>query len=165
MPHEAERSLERARHPRPDRTHDRRHRQSKLANAVFGCELHRRLAAAGSPVRSVLAHPGYAATGLQHDGPTGLWRFLLGALGNRVLAQAPERGALPLLYAAAHPSVESGQFIGPDGPAELRGGPALVTPAPAATDRETGRRLWDLSERLTGVRFPLPAPARNTGRP
>lgn len=134
----------------------RSYNQSKLANAVFGHELHRRLGAAGSPVRSLLAHPGYTATNLQTSAPTGLVRFLFGHLLTP-LAQSPERGALPQLYAATRPDAESGQFFGPDGPAELRGAPRRVLLAPAATGPETGRRLWEVSERLTGVRFPLPA--------
>ncbi|MFJ9952407.1 oxidoreductase [Kitasatospora sp. NPDC091207] len=132
--------------------------QSKFANAVFGRELHRRLTAAGSPVRSLLAHPGYTATNLQSGAPTGLWRLLLGRIGNPLLAQPPARGALPQLYAATGP-VEAGAFIGPDGPAELRGGPAPVPLSPAAADPETGRRLWEVSERLTAVRYPDPDPA------
>lgn len=128
--------------------------QSKLANAVFGRELHRRLSEAGSPVRSLLAHPGYTATNLQTSAPTGMVKMLFG----RVLiplAQSPDRGALPQLYAATDPSARGGEFIGPDGLAELRGGPARVALSPAAADAGTGRRLWELSERLTDVRFPL----------
>ena len=130
--------------------------QSKFANAVFGCEFQRRLTAAGSPVRSLLAHPGYAATNLQTSGPVGLVKVLFG----RVLtpfAQPAERGALPQLYAATVRDVEGGAFLGPDGPAELRGGPTRVRLSRAATDPETGRRLWDLSEQLTGVAYGLPA--------
>lgn len=130
--------------------------QSKLANAVFGHELHRRLGESGSPVRSVLAHPGYTATNLQTSAPIGLWRVVFGRIGNPLLAQSPERGALPQLYAATEPDVESGEFIGPGGPAELRGAPTRVPLAPAAADAETGRRLWELSEEATGVRFAFP---------
>lgn len=133
--------------------------QSKLANAVFGRELHLRLAAAGSPVRSVLAHPGYTATKLQTNGTVGLWRVVLGRIGNPLLAQRPDAGALPQLYAATEPGVASGDFIGPDGMAELRGAPKRVELSAHAADAETGRRLWELSERSTGVRFALPAPA------
>jgi hypothetical protein len=111
-------------------------------------------------VRRVLAHPGYTRTGLQHGTPTGLWRLLLGRVGNPLLAQPPERGALPQLYAATAPGVASGDFIGPGGPAELRGAPTRVPLAPTAADPATGRRLWDVSERLTGVRYAFDAPAR-----
>ncbi|MFD0548370.1 oxidoreductase [Streptomyces rectiviolaceus] len=131
--------------------------QSKLANAVFGRELHRRLTDSGSPVSSVLAHPGYTATNLQMGTPTGLWRVVLGRIGNPLFAQRPAEGALPQLYAATASDVESGQFIGPGGLAELRGAPTRVQLAPTATDPETGRRLWELSEQLTDVRFAFPA--------
>lgn len=132
--------------------------QSKFANAVFGWELHRRLTEAGSPVRSVLAHPGYTATNLQTSAPVGLWRVVFGRIGNPLLAQPPARGAMPQLHAATDPGVASGQFIGPDGPAELRGAPTRVRLSDAAADPETGRRLWELSERLTDVRFAFPTP-------
>ncbi|MFG2624064.1 oxidoreductase [Streptomyces sp. NPDC048473] len=131
--------------------------QSKLANAVFGQELHRRLTEAGSPVRSVLAHPGYTATNLQTSAPIGMVKVLFGRILTP-LAQPPARGALPQLYAATDPNAEGGQFIGPDGPAELRGGPARVQLSPTAADTETGRRLWEVSEQLTDVQFVFPSP-------
>ncbi|MEU4276007.1 oxidoreductase [Streptomyces tanashiensis] len=127
--------------------------QSKFANAVFGQELHRRLTAAAGPVRSVLAHPGYTATSLQMKDTSGLAKLFFGRIGNPLLAQRPERGALPQLYAATDPSVEGGEFIGPDGMGELRGAPTRVRLSDAAGDPGTGRRLWEESERLTGVRF------------
>ncbi|MEV0191334.1 oxidoreductase [Kitasatospora purpeofusca] len=132
--------------------------QSKFANAVFGWELHQRLAAAGSPVRSLLAHPGYTATNLQTSSPVGMVKVLFGRVLTP-LAQAPDRGALPQLFAATAAEAESGQFIGPDGMAELRGTPKVVQLAPSAADAETGKRLWELSERLTAVRFAFPAVA------
>ncbi|MEV6972637.1 oxidoreductase [Kitasatospora sp. NPDC093806] len=128
--------------------------QSKLANALFGRELHLRLTASGSRVRSLLAHPGYTATDLQTDGPTGLVRLLFGGL-LRPLAQRPADGALPQLYAATEPAARGGEFIGPDGRGELRGAPTPVRLAATATDVEAGRRLWALSEELTGVRYGL----------
>ncbi|QNS07785.1 oxidoreductase [Streptomyces xanthii] len=132
--------------------------RSKLANAVFGHQLHLRLTAARSNVRSVLAHPGYTATGLQHGTPVRGVRFLYGRL-LKPLAQSPEAGARSQLYAATEPGVAGGEFIGPGGAGELRGAPTRVRLAPRATDANTGRRLWELSERLTEVRYPLPAPA------
>ncbi|GGT80218.1 short-chain dehydrogenase [Streptomyces lateritius] len=128
--------------------------QSKFANAVFGRELHRRLTAAGSPVRSLLAHPGYTATNLQTSAPTGMVKLLFGRV-LAPLAQSAERGALPQLYAATAPDVESGEFIGPAGLGELRGYPTRVELSPAAADAGTGDRLWEISERLTDVRFPF----------
>ncbi|WP_340384489.1 oxidoreductase [Streptomyces sp. SS7] len=128
------------------------YRQSKFANVVFALELDRRLRAADSPVRSLLAHPGFSATNLQTSGPTGLLRTFV-TLGRGLLAQDAAAGALPQLYAATAPAVEGGQFFGPDGFRELRGYPTTVRPDPAAEDPETARRLWQLSEDLTGVSY------------
>src|SRR5258708_35663648 len=96
--------------------------QSKFANVLFGLELDRRLRAAGSPVRSVLAHPGYSATNLQTSGPTGLAKQVM-RLGNTVFAQNVQMGALNQLYAAVDPAAESGRVYGPDGFGENRGHP------------------------------------------
>jgi len=135
----------------------RAYRQSKLANAVFGLELDRRLRAAGSNAISVLAHPGYSDTNLQTTGPTGAMKAVL-KLGNRLLAQSAEKGALPTLYAATAPDVEGGDYYGPDGFQEMRGRPTHVDVIPEGRDPEIGRRLWEVSEELTGVRYSLPAP-------
>ncbi|MEX2984406.1 oxidoreductase [Streptomyces sp. C36] len=126
--------------------------QSKYANVLFGLELDRRLRTSAVPVRSVLAHPGYSATNLQSSGPTGLLKAIL-KVTNRLVAQDVEMGALNQLYAAASPHATGGQFIGPDGRNEAKGHPTLVQPAESATDPEAARRLWDLSEQLTGVRY------------
>jgi NAD(P)-dependent dehydrogenase (short-subunit alcohol dehydrogenase family) len=128
--------------------------QSKLANVVFALELNRRLRANGIPIRSVLAHPGYSATNLQSSGPTGVGKLMMKA-GNKLFAQDAETGALPQLYAAAGADVEGGQFYGPDGRGESKGFPTLVEPLDDARDRELAKRLWDISEELTGVRIPL----------
>jgi len=132
------------------------YRQSKLANAVFGLELDRRLRAAGSLVVSVLAHPGYSDTNLQSTGPTGIMKALL-AVGNRVFAQTAEQGALPTLYAATAPDVQGGDYYGPDGFQELRGRPKKVKVIAEGRDPAVGRRLWEVSEELTGVEYGLPS--------
>jgi NAD(P)-dependent dehydrogenase (short-subunit alcohol dehydrogenase family) len=128
------------------------YQRSKLANAVFAIELDRRLRAAQSPAISVFAHPGYAATNLQSSGPTGLMKAVL-KVSNRVLAQSPEQGALPSLYAATAPGVIGGEYFGPDGYAEMRGAPKIVKAIPPAYDPEIGKQLWQVSEELTGVRY------------
>jgi NAD(P)-dependent dehydrogenase (short-subunit alcohol dehydrogenase family) len=131
--------------------------QSKLANLLFTLELQRRLDAAGSPVRAVAAHPGYAATDLQsHTGSRLNSAFM--AVGNRLFAQSGTMGALPTLYAATQ-DVPGGAYLGPDGIGEQRGHPTLVGRSKAAQDADTARRLWDLSEELTGVGWPLPVAA------
>ena len=128
--------------------------QSKFANVLFGLELDRRLRATGNPTRSILAHPGYSATNLQTSGPTGLSRQMM-RIGNRLLAQRVEMGALNQLYAAVDPSAQSGKFYGPDGFGENRGYPTEVQPIESAKNEDTARRLWTLSEELTGVTWKL----------
>jgi NAD(P)-dependent dehydrogenase (short-subunit alcohol dehydrogenase family) len=127
--------------------------QSKLANLLFTLELQRRLAGAGSDVRALAAHPGYAATNLQHRTENLLQNTVM-AIGNRVIAQSDEMGALPTLFAATQ-DLPGASYVGPDGFAEQRGHPALVARSARASDPDTARRLWDLSEQLTGVAFPL----------
>ncbi len=130
---------------------------SKLATAIFGGELARRLAATGSPIRSVLAHPGYTATHLQTAATTTKWMVALARISNPVVGQPVRRGAWPQLYAATAAGVEGGQLIGPGGPGELRGHPEQVKLSAAATDRGNAERLWQFSEQATGVHFDLPA--------
>jgi NAD(P)-dependent dehydrogenase (short-subunit alcohol dehydrogenase family) len=130
--------------------------QSKLANLLFAAELQQRLTAAGSDVLATAAHPGYAATNLQsHSQRRSL--DLLMAIGNRLFAQDEHGGALPTLYAAVA-DIPGNSFAGPGGFLEQRGAPKLVERSAAAQDVEVARRLWDVSEELTGVRFPLGAP-------
>ena len=130
--------------------------QSKLANLLFMSELQRRLDDAGSSIRVTGAHPGYAATNLQHRtenvGPER-------DHGRRQpgIAQSEEMGALPTLFAATQ-DLPGDTYVGPDSLGEQRGHPKVVGRSGAARDEETARRLWELSEELTGVAFPL-APA------
>ena len=126
--------------------------QSKLANAIFAVQLDRRLRAAGSSIISAFAHPGYSATNLQSTGPVGFAAQIM-KLGNAIVAQKAERGALPQLYAATAPGVHGGQFFGPSGRGELRGDPVEVKAIPAAYDAAIGQRLWSVSEELTGVTY------------
>ena len=127
--------------------------QSKLANLLFTAELQRRLTEAGSTVLSVAAHPGYAATNLQSGSGSAITRFAMEKLGNRLLAQDARGGALPTLYVATA-AVAGNTFAGPSGFAGLRGAPAPCSRSKAASDQGTARRLWDISEQMTGVRFP-----------
>jgi NAD(P)-dependent dehydrogenase (short-subunit alcohol dehydrogenase family) len=128
--------------------------QSKLANLLFFHELDRRLRRAGKTQKSVAAHPGYAATNLQYVGPaiegSKLGHALM-SIGNRVIAQSAAMGALPTLRAAADPTATSGTYYGPDGVRELRGNPVTVRTSRRARSEEDARRLWGMSESLTGV--------------
>ncbi|MGW1977657.1 oxidoreductase [Streptomyces sp. NPDC001889] len=126
--------------------------QSKLANLLFTLELQRRLAAAHSPVRALAAHPGWAATNLQRRRGSALSRAAM-----RIVAQDSRAGALPTLYAATQ-DLPGASYAGPDGRGEIRGRPTLVGRSAAASDPVAARRLWAVSEELTGVTFPEPAP-------
>jgi NAD(P)-dependent dehydrogenase (short-subunit alcohol dehydrogenase family) len=131
--------------------------QSKLANLLFTAELQRRLTEAGSEVLANAAHPGYAATNLQfHSQRRSL--DVISIIGNRVIAQDENGGALPTLYAAVA-DISGNSFAGPGGFMEQRGAPKLVGRTGSAKDMDVARRLWDVSEELTGVRFPLGAKA------
>lgn len=139
--------------------------QSKLANLLFTFELARRLGAAGATQFCVACHPGYAATNLQFvaarmDG----WKLLElpMKIGNALLAQSARDGALPTVYAALAPDVASGDYIGPDGPGELWGAPTKVGASARARSETDARRLWQLSERLTGLRAAVPSSSRRT---
>jgi NAD(P)-dependent dehydrogenase (short-subunit alcohol dehydrogenase family) len=124
--------------------------QSKLANLLFALELDRRLRASDSTIKSLAAHPGYAATNLQSAGPP-LFDRLVMVASNAVIAQSDEMGALPTLFAATQPGLQGGTYIGPDSFREQRGHPAIVKPNGRARDPETAQRLWEVSERMTAV--------------
>ena len=130
--------------------------QSKLANLLFTNELSRRLTREGSGVLALAAHPGYAATNLQSVGPAMSGSKAQGALtslANRLIAQSPEMGALPTLYAAVQPGLTGGDYVGPSGAGEMRGHPRSVRMSAAARDPLDAKRLWEVSEDLTGVTY------------
>lgn len=127
--------------------------QSKLANLLFTLELQRRLGHAGSTVRALAAHPGYAASNL---GTAGRNRLLVAGVhfAGRLLAQSNAQAALPTLFAATQ-DLPGASYVGPDGRSELHGYPTLVGRSAPASDVSTAQRLWQVSETLTGVRFGL----------
>ncbi|KAF4410217.1 MULTISPECIES: oxidoreductase [Streptomyces] len=129
--------------------------RSKSANLLFTHELSRRLYRAGRDVLAAAAHPGYAATNLQTAGPRMEGRRSaerVMELGNRLLAQPAEAGALPVLFAATAPGARPDGFYGP-GPLGLRGAPRKSWRAPWTRDDTAGELLWAASERLTGVGY------------
>jgi NAD(P)-dependent dehydrogenase (short-subunit alcohol dehydrogenase family) len=128
--------------------------RSKLATTIFGIELDRRLRATGSPVISVLAHPGLTRTNLtprawEHRGRLGRVIARLGLLAT----QPVEQGALPQLHAAAEPGVRGGQFFGPSRLLETRGRVTEARLSRDAADPAAGKRLWVAAEDLTGVSY------------
>lgn len=128
--------------------------QSKLACLMFGLELQRRSLANGWGLTSIPVHPGISRTGLLYNTPggaSGVRRVMRAMLW--FLFQPVPQGALPGLFAATASRAEGGVYYGPDGRAELSGFPARARiPAPA-TDEADSRRLWEVSEGLTGVHF------------
>ncbi|ERS14806.1 short-chain dehydrogenase [Alcanivorax sp. PN-3] len=138
--------------------------QSKLACLMFALELQRRSDAAGWGIQSVVAHPGISRTELLPNG-TGAWsapalacRFLW------FLFQPSSQGALPTLFAATSAQAQGGVYYGPDKFGEIRGYPTVATVPPQALDISAAKRLWDESERLTGVTFPFIDQARGADK-
>lgn len=125
--------------------------QSKLANLLFTAELQRRLTEVGSPVLATAAHPGVAATNLLRSDGHRMRRLGEAVIG--LVAQSDEGGALPTLYAAVA-DVPGNSYAGPGGLLGWRGAPRLVDRSAKARDAGAARRLWQVSEELTGVTFP-----------
>ena len=120
--------------------------QSKLANLLFTRELERRFEAAGVDALAVAAHPGSTRTELQRH--SGMMDAVV-----RVFSQQPPEGALPTLYAATAGDVRGGEYFGPSGFAGCLGPPGRARSSPRSRDAALARRLWDVSEQLTGVHF------------
>ncbi len=134
--------------------------QSKLAMLMFGLELDRRSAANGWGLTSVVAHPGYARTGLIENGPlvrspiarAGL-RYIFRPLIEPLVSHSAADGALPILMAATDPTVRGGAYLGATQMNELKGPPGPAKAEPQALDADVAARLWTASEQMTGVRF------------
>jgi NAD(P)-dependent dehydrogenase (short-subunit alcohol dehydrogenase family) len=124
--------------------------QAKLANLMFTYELQRRLI--GTNTIAAAAHPGGSNTELMRNLPAAIRG--VGTLLTP-LFQGPDMGALPTLRAATDPGVLGGQYFGPDGFGEQRGYPKIVRSTAASHDAAAQRRLWAVSEELTGVTFPI----------
>ena len=131
--------------------------RSKSANLLFTHELAHRLRSANAPLVAAAAHPGYAATNLMSvapkmEGRRAAERFM--AIGNRFFAQTPDRGALPILYAATAPDIRQDDYFGPPLQGLLPGSPTRATRAKWTLSDKASRQLWAASEQLTGVRYP-----------
>ncbi|ULE34254.1 SDR family NAD(P)-dependent oxidoreductase [Mycobacterium sp. IDR2000157661] len=124
--------------------------QSKLANLLFTYELQRRLELKGASTVALAAHPGFSDTELM--------RYLPGFIPDivwKVATQPASMGALPTLRAATDPGAQGGQYYGPDGLGEVKGHPKVVASSAQSRDEDIARRLWTMSEELTGVTFPV----------
>lgn len=131
---------------------------SKLADLVFAFELDRRLKAHNYSSISLAAHPGYAATSISDsrgDKLNNVFFNRLMTFCNRMFAQSPEKSALPILYAATAADVKGSEYYGPDGICELRGNPKLTYCASHVYNKEVAKKLWQISEKLTDVKFDI----------
>jgi NAD(P)-dependent dehydrogenase (short-subunit alcohol dehydrogenase family) len=126
--------------------------QAKLANLLFTYDLQRRLASNGTTI-AVAAHPGMSDTELMRNMPAPLISAFEGFAP--LVAQDPAMGALPQLRAATDPAVLGGQYYGPGGLGQTRGYPKIVGSSKKSHDVERQRRLWAVSEELTGVTYPV----------
>ncbi|MCB0752168.1 MAG: short-chain dehydrogenase, partial [Ignavibacteriae bacterium] len=116
----------------------------KIANLYFTKELSKRVA--DKNIKVTAAHPGWTATDLQRH--SSMFEFL-----NQFFAMKQEQGALPTLRAATEANAKSGDYYGPDGWQEWRGYPVLVQPNNLAKDETIAKKLWEVSEELTNVKF------------
>lgn len=119
---------------------------SKIANLFFTLELDRKLKEHNLDLCATAAHPGWTATELQRH--TGLVDFL-----NNIFAQDISMGALPTLRAATESGLKGGEYFGPNGFMEMRGFPTQVKTNQLAKDESIAKKLWEVSEELTGVKF------------
>lgn len=139
------------------------YQQSKLAMLMFTFELQRRSDMGGWGITSTAAHPGFARTDLIANGPGSKGKFSSASILSKVMSplfsHSASAGALPTLFAATSPEAEAGGYYGPNGFYEMKGSVAPSVVAPQARNEVVASRLWEESERLTGVSFALPAMA------
>ncbi|UMY64347.1 MULTISPECIES: oxidoreductase [unclassified Flavobacterium] len=127
---------------------DQAYAQSKLANLLFAYELDRRLKTHNIKMIVTAAHPGYTKTNLQANSG-----FMIAVVLNNILAQNVKIGALPILRAATEENLKGGEYFGPTKTMEMRGFPELVKSSDKSYDKDLAKRLWDVSEKLTGIKY------------
>lgn len=129
--------------------------QTKLANLLFAYELQRRLETAGLPVRALAAHPGVATTKLVANGPMSRLHQVADVteLIMKRVFQSPAPGAWPTLYAATA-DLPGSTYVGPSELFETKGPARIVTSSPLTHNRAAQQRLWELSEKVTGLSYP-----------
>lgn len=122
--------------------------QSKLANLLFAYELDRKLKAHNIPTIVTVAHPGYTNTNLQKN-----YGFLVSVIFNNLVAMPVQQGTLPILRAATEEGLKGSEFFGPTKGNEMKGYPELVKSSDKSYDKELAKKLWDVSEKLTGITY------------
>jgi len=130
------------------------YRQSKFANILFAVELNNRLRKSGADTISVVCHPGVSATNLMSRGSgkesDKIMKFLFD-----LFAQSAEMGALPTLFAATNKELTGGEYIGPDGKENRKGNPEISSEVNTLFKATVAEKLWEVSEKLTGIVYPL----------
>ena len=125
--------------------------QSKLACLIFAYELQRRISKSGANIKSIAAHPGVSNTNLFQNLPK------LSAAVLRIIApfftHAPASATLPILYACLGENLNGGEYIGPTGFSEMKGKPGIVKSNKVSYDENIAKKLWVISEKLTGQQF------------
>jgi NAD(P)-dependent dehydrogenase (short-subunit alcohol dehydrogenase family) len=127
------------------------YRQSKLATLLFAKELDQRLKRHGISTISLACHPGISTTNLFKIGKKDAPSYLKSLMN--LFLQSANMGALPTVYAATEKGLTGGEYIGPDGKGNRKGNPIIETPASGVYNAETMKKLWEVSEKLTGVTF------------
>lgn len=130
------------------------YRRSKMANLLFTYELQRKLAATQSDTIAVAAHPGVSMTNLANH-LKGSFMFKIFELIGGFISHDPAKGALPGIRASIDPTVHGGEYYGPDGMMEMKGNPVKVASNKASHNQEDARKLWEVSEQMTGVKFDM----------
>jgi len=140
----------------------RPYNQTKLANLLFARELQQRLDAAGLKIKSIAVHPGVAQTSIGANrkqlGKFGFGDHVITAILSFVLpylGQPAAAGALPTMYAASAPDAAGGGFYGPTGAGEMKGPPGPAKIGGLGRDMDAAKKLWAVTEELTGVKFPV----------
>jgi len=126
------------------------YKQSKLANLLFTFELNRRLEAKGTTTKAIAVHPGLAATRWPENNLKGVQKFLMKTM-NPMVSQSAAMGALSQLYAAVDVNAKPGSYYGPE--RDTRGYPVEGRASDAAYNEVDAKRLWQLSEELTGIKY------------
>ncbi len=121
--------------------------QSKLANLLFAYELQRKLESNGRNVLSIASHPGWTRTKLS--------KSILIRIFNPFMGMKPENGALSMIYAATAPEAEGGAYYGPNGRLGIKGYPKKVKSNEKSHNLELAKRLWEVSEDLTCIKFSI----------
>ena len=126
--------------------------RSKLSNLLFTYELDRRIKAKGLDIKVLAAHPGSSSTGLARYLNSKRYERIAASIFNK-MSQSPYHGTLPQVRASLDEEALGGQYYGPSGIMEMKGKPVLVKSNKRSHNLEDAKKLWDISEELTKIKF------------